>query len=107
MAQLNLDTTFAMEQAADDVELYKELLDIFKQACLADIRGIEQGLQDRNPNLVYTAAHSMKGAAASLGVAAIHEIALIIEQDAKNGSLAVAELSYKGLSELIEELQKL
>lgn len=107
MAQLNWDTKFAMEQAADDVDLFAELLEILKQACDADIRAIKAGLRVSSAKQVYRAAHSMKGAAASLGVAEIHELALAMELDARDGSLVMAEALYDRLEALIEELQKL
>lgn len=107
MAQLNWDMKFAMEQAADDAELFKELLEIFKQSCDTDIRAIKEGIENDNPKQVYGAAHSMKGAAASLGATMIHDIALTIERDSREGSLSVAKIQYERLAALIDELQKI
>ena len=71
---LNWDMEFALEQAADDAELFRELLEIFKQACSDDLVSIRGGLDSGDPKRIYAAAHSMKGAAASLGMVRIRDL---------------------------------
>jgi HPt (histidine-containing phosphotransfer) domain-containing protein len=107
MNELKWDKKFALEQAADDAELLQELLDIFKDSLQSDIQLIAQGLAEDSAVKVCRAAHSIKGAAASLGILGIHEIALAIEEDSRAGGLAIAHTQLALLRALREELQKL
>lgn len=68
MADLKWDKAFALEQAADDEELLAELMDIFKDSSANDLNLIEEGLAEKNADKVCSAAHSIKGASASLGL---------------------------------------
>ena len=79
MIALNWNKEFAMEQAADDVELLEELLEIFKDSLKADIELIDEGLKEQNAEKISGAAHSIKGAAASLGIEGINDVALLVE----------------------------
>lgn len=107
MSALQWDKEFAMEQAADDAELLQELLDIFKDSLKADIGVIEEGIGSADAEKVGGAAHSIKGAAASLGIEGIKNIAQNIEQDSREGRLEVAKEKLPLLQELMVELQAL
>jgi len=107
MNALKWNKEFALEQAADDAELLEELLDIFKDALQADLLLIEQGLGEGSAAKVSGAAHSIKGAAASLGILGIQEIALQVEEDSRAGGLDVAREKYQLLQSLLTELQTL
>ena len=107
MSILKWDKDFALEQAADDAELLQELLVIFKDSLRSDIHLIEQGLVEEESVKVCRAAHSIKGAAASLGIRGIHEIALAIEQESRTGGLAVARENLSLLKSMHAELAKL
>ncbi len=107
MSKLNWDKEFALEQAADDAELLQELLDIFKESCTSDLQLIKDGIEKGDADQVCSAAHSMKGAASSLGVDGISSVTLKIETDSREGSLLVAKENLEELEELLAELQKL
>jgi histidine phosphotransfer protein HptB len=107
MNALNWDKEFALEQAADDAELLQELLEIFKDSLQSDIQIIETGLEEEEAAKVCRAAHSIKGAAASLGISGIHEIAFAIEEESKTGGLGVARDKLYLLKSLRDELAKL
>lgn len=107
MISLKWDMEFAMEQAADDKELLQELLMIFKDSLQADILLIEQGLTEGSAPQVCSAAHSIKGASASLGILGIKEIALQIEEESRDGGLEVARLKLPELRSLFHEVQNL
>jgi len=104
MNALKWDKKFALEQAADDVDLLQELLDIFKQSMQSDLQLIEQGLAEDSAAKISGAAHSIKGAAASLGMIGIHEIAEKIEEDCRAGGLDVARENFGVLQSLLAEL---
>ncbi len=107
MIKLNWDKEFALEQAADDAELLQELLDIFKESCMSDFQLIKDGIESGDAEQVCSAAHSIKGAAASLGVDGIRDLTMKIEADSREGSFLVAKEKIADLDELLSQLQKL
>ena len=107
MNALKWDKEFAMEQAADDKELLQELLTIFKDSLQADVLLIEQGLEEESAAKVCSAAHSIKGASASLGIMAIKELALLIEEESRAGGLETARLKLPELQSLLHQVQHL
>ena len=104
MSGLNWNKEFALEQVADDAELLQELLDIFKDSLKSDISELEKGLSESSAEKVCSAAHSMKGAAASLGVQGINDVAFKIEEDSRGGGLDVAKENLPVLKDLLLEL---
>lgn len=104
MMALNWDKAFAMEQAADDADLLEELLVIFKDSLRSDIGLIAQGLSEKDALKISAAAHSIKGAAASLGIQGINDVALSIEMDSRSGGLDVAAEKLPQLQDLMAEL---
>lgn len=104
MTALNWDKEFAMEQAADDAELLAELLEIFKDSLKADIGLIEAGLSENDAAKISGAAHSIKGAAASLGIQGINDVAVTIENDSREGGVHAAESNLETLKDLMNQL---
>ncbi len=104
MNGLKWNKEFALEQAADDTELLEELLDIFKDSLKSDLQLIEQGLAEGSATKISGAAHSIKGAAASLGILGINEIAAEIEKDSRAGGIDVAREKLEALQSLFAEL---
>jgi histidine phosphotransfer protein HptB len=107
MNGLNWDKQFALEQAADDEELLQELIDIFKKSCSDDYQLMVASIADKDPVKTCAAAHSIKGAAASLGIIGIRDIASEIEKDSRTGSLASAQARIEELNDLLQQLQGL
>ncbi|MGB3212651.1 MAG: Hpt domain-containing protein [Desulforhopalus sp.] len=107
MNELKWDKEFALEQAADDSELLEELLEIFKDSMQSDVQTIQQGLAECSAIMITGAAHSIKGAAASLGILGINEIATQVEEDSRNGGLDVARDNIEVLQSMLIELQNL
>ncbi len=107
MNALQWDKQFALEQAADDAELLEELLEIFKDALQADLLLIEQGLAENSAGKIMAAAHSIKGAAASLGILGIFELARQIEEDSRAGGIELARAKIGALQEMLQELKSL
>ncbi len=107
MKKLNWDKEFALEQAAADAELLQELLDLFKDSCESDYELIREGIDNEDAEQVCSAAHSIKGAAASLGVDGIKDVTMEIENDSREGSLLVAKDKIGELEDLLTQLQEL
>jgi HPt (histidine-containing phosphotransfer) domain-containing protein len=104
---LKWDKNFALDQTADDEELLKELLEIFKDSFQSDLQIIKQGLAEGSASMISAAAHSIKGAAASLGFLGINEIAMQVEKDSRDGGLAVAHEKIEDLQNLLLKIQAL
>ena len=107
MNALNWDKDFALEQAADDMELLLELLEIFKDSFKTDYEQIKNGIESDAPDQVSAAAHSIKGAAASLGIKGINDVVKAIEEDSRDGNLDVAREKLPLLETLMGELQNI
>jgi len=86
--ELEWDRVFALEQAADDEEMLAELLVLFRDSSASDLEKINSGLVAGDPAVVADAAHSIKGAAASLGIEGIRKIAAELEKQGRAGGLA-------------------
>ena len=107
MNKINWDKNFALEQAAGDATLLQELLEIFKGSYGSDLGLIKEGIDKGDARQIYTAAHSIKGAAASLGIDGIREIASQMETDSREGSLKTAMARVQDLEEMFLELKEL
>jgi len=107
MSGLRWNKAFALEQTADDSELLQELINIFKESCTSDCALIRAGIVRRDGGQIASAAHSIKGAAASLGIEAIRDVALAIEKDGKEGKIDDAVQRFPDLETLLTELKKL
>ncbi|TKB27691.1 Hpt domain-containing protein [Desulfopila sp. IMCC35006] len=107
MIALKWNKKYALEQAGDDAELLEELLEIFKDSFQSDLRLLEQGLAENSAGKIMAAAHSIKGAAASLGILGIHELAMQIEDDSRGGGVDLARENIAVLQALLQELKRL
>ena len=107
MNLLKWNKEFALEQAADDMELLLELIEIFKESFENDLQQLEEGLGENAADKICSAAHSIKGAAASLGIEGIREVALAVEEDSRAGNLEVAQSKLPLLKSLMVELQNI
>lgn len=107
MGALNWNKSFAMEQAAEDAELLQELVEIFKESFRSDCTLIQAGIAGQDVQKICGAAHSIKGASASLGIDGITAIAREIETDARAGNTEVARQRIAELIEMMKELNAL
>ena len=104
MSLLNWNREFALEQAAEDEELLMELIDIFKGSYSSDLQIMREGVETGDVSKVAGAAHSIKGAASSLGIEGISNLTKKIEDDAKSGSIGEAKLHLPDLEKMLEEI---
>lgn len=107
MIELDWNKEFALEQAADDAELLSELLEIFKDSSNNDLQLIKQGVDNNDLDQVASAAHSIKGAAASLGINGINKVAKTIEEDSRKGGMDAAKELLPDLESLLEQLKEI
>ena len=102
MADLDWDRNFALEQAGDDEEMLAELLVLFRDSSAADLARINDGLVGEDPVAVADAAHSIKGASASLGVEGVRKIAAELEKKGRAGDLSQGRELAAQLTELLK-----
>ncbi len=107
MKDLKWNKEFALEQAADDDELLQELIVIFKESSTSDLAKLKQGIASGDAVTGRASAHSIKGAAASLGFEGIREVSAAMEADCRDGSLVVATELLPKLEQLLILLQKM
>ena len=105
MADLQWDKAFANEQSGEDSELLQELLDLLRSSSQSDLDKIKDGMAANDGNAVADAAHSIKGAAASLGVEGLRVVAYDIEKKGRAGEHATVNIDE--LEELIGMLDSL
>lgn len=105
MGDLGWDREFALEQAGGDTALLEELLGLLCQSARDDLTKIEAGLRAGDAEGVGGAAHSIKGASASLGVEGLRLAAYDIEKKAREGQLALVETAL--LQDLVSQLPSL
>ena len=105
MSDLKWDKTFANEQAGEDPELLAELLGLLRESSKSDLQKIKSALTAGDAEAVADAAHSIKGASASLGVEGLRGAAHDIEKKGRTGELGAIDLA--DISELVEQLATL
>ncbi|RJX27313.1 MAG: Hpt domain-containing protein [Desulfurivibrio sp.] len=94
------DRAFALEQASDDEELLQELILLFHDSSAGDLARIKEGAARGDAVAMGDAAHSIKGAAASLGIESIRAVAAELEEAGRSGNLQAA-------TQLLPELESL
>ncbi len=82
-----MNITRLAENLGLEPEEYLEILEILVESGQADIDALEQSLKTGDAEGVMKAAHSLKGAAANLGLTDLSEIARDIESNAREQDL--------------------
>jgi HPt (histidine-containing phosphotransfer) domain-containing protein len=107
MADLRWNKAFALEQTAGDEELLEELLVLFRDSSVSDYTQLQQAVAASDAAGVVRAAHSLKGAAASLGIEGIRKVASDMEADGRNNSVVAAREQLAVMGDLLEQLKNL
>ncbi len=107
MEDLQWDRSFALEQAGDDEEILEELLRLYRDSSAADLGKIHEGLKSHDAEAVADAAHSIKGASASLGIEAIRQLAHDMEKAGRNGDLNFVRDNLQKIEALLEQASRL
>jgi HPt (histidine-containing phosphotransfer) domain-containing protein len=107
MADLLWNKAFALEQTGGDEELLEELLILFTDSSASDLELLRQAVASGDAAGVMRAAHSLKGASASLGIEGIRQVSTLMEADGRNNSVTVARDNLATLTELLDQLKNL
>jgi HPt (histidine-containing phosphotransfer) domain-containing protein len=89
----------ALARMGGDRELFREVLDAFRQTCPGLLAELHAALETSDSRRVGAVAHTIKGAAASIGAEATSELALKLETMGKRGDLAEAAATIAALEE--------
>jgi HPt (histidine-containing phosphotransfer) domain-containing protein len=76
----------------------RDLFDLFLETAWADLARLESAVVKNDPEQAVDAAHSIKGAALSFGLARLSKQAFKVEQIARHGSMT-------GVDSLVQDLQ--
>lgn len=104
MIDLQWNREFALEQSGEDEELLAELLDLLRETSANDLASIKQSYEKGDPEMMGDVAHSIKGAAASLGVEKLRKVASEIEKKGRDGDLAAAFALVPDLESILDAL---
>lgn len=104
---LQWNRDFALEQTAGDEELLEELIILFKDSSLSDFSKLEEAVNNNEVDGIVAAAHSLKGAAASLGVESIRALAMDIETAARENRTDNLQDRVATMESLIKQLNEL
>ena len=107
MGEVNWDRDFALEQAGQDEELLAELLKLFNETSAEDLAKIHSSFKAGDSTGMGDAAHSIKGAAASLGIDDIRRAAYEVEKAGRGGDIDTAQSFVPELESLIIQFRSL
>lgn len=107
MSDLQWNRSFALEQTAGDEELLEELLDLFRDASKGDFQQLKRAVAAGDAAGIVSAAHSLKGASASLGIEGVRQLATAMETAAREGSVNVAEDNLEVMETMLEQVNSL
>ena len=83
-----MDTKALSESIGIDEETYLMILNLFYERTMEDMAAIEAGVEEGKSDAAARGAHSIKGAAANLGIEEISAVAKIIELKARENMLS-------------------
>jgi HPt (histidine-containing phosphotransfer) domain-containing protein len=97
-----MDIKECAENLGLEKEEFIELLILFVETARTDLDKLETALSETDGNQAVAAAHSIKGAAANLGLTVLHEAAKEVEHLARRGELAGITPHMNGLRGEVE-----
>jgi len=100
----NLDE--ALQMVDGDMDLLKELLQLFLEELPKRLTELSDAIKEMNFQDIQSIAHIIKGASANLSLVNIYNLALKIENCAKDREIEDIKESYKNLREELEYLEE-
>jgi CheY-like chemotaxis protein len=94
-----LDRSDVLARVEGDMELLREIVELFHTESAKLIARIGQALASKDSSAVERTAHSLKGSLGNLGAARAMEKALILEKIGHSGQLMKADEAFKDLEE--------
>ena len=100
------DKNSFLDRLLGDEDLAKEIINGFIEDYLRQIDIIKEALDNKNANVIYCKAHSLKGAAANISATTLKNLAYQIEIAGEAGDLIKAASLIPKLDEHFEVLKK-
>lgn len=99
-----LDLEEALERVGEDMEIFREITELFLETYPDQLEEIRKGIDDRNADTVERASHSLKGSVGALAAKKAHETAFRLEVIGREGRLEEAPEEYSRLEQALKEL---
>jgi PAS domain S-box-containing protein len=100
-----LDESLALSRVGGDVELLKEVVELFLDDYPSTFEKIKAAVANRNATALEHAAHSLKGSVSTFGASRAFEAAFTLEKQGRSGDLADAQESLVQLEQALEALR--
>ncbi len=98
------DMTEALENVGEDMDLLKEIIEIFLKDFPNQMEQIKEGILAGDSNVVEQAAHSLKGSVANFAAKRTYEAAYRLEVFGREGNLGEAKEALADLEREIGDL---
>jgi HPt (histidine-containing phosphotransfer) domain-containing protein len=85
-----LDCAIALERLGGDEELLREVAKLFLEEYPQLMREIRMAADNRDPDALQRAAHSMKGSVSNFGADGVYQAAFALEMVGRAGDLSTA-----------------
>ena len=102
---LELDRDAILSRVDNDLELLKEIADLFLETCPGMMAEIEKALAEKDAKALERAAHALKGSVSNFFAREAVEAALRLETMGRNGDLEGGEEAFRDLEEKIAGLK--
>ena len=99
------DMTEALENVGEDMDLLKEIIEIFLKDFPNQMEQIQEGILAGDSNAVEQAAHSLKGSVANFAAGRAREAAYRLEVLGREGNLGEAKEALADLEREIGDLE--
>ena len=100
-----VDHEAALERVGGDVELLQEVAQLFLEEYPGMLAAIRKALENRSPQELEHAAHSLKGSVSNFGAKSVVRAALALEMLGRGGSVEGGEELFETLELELKELQ--
>ncbi|MBI5761029.1 MAG: response regulator [Planctomycetales bacterium] len=100
-----LDWTVALKSVAGDVELLRELVEIFLEVSPKWLADLHQGIEQQNVTTIHRTAHSIKGSLGQLGATSAYNIAQRLEIQGTDNHLANSDATLRELEHELDQIR--
>jgi HPt (histidine-containing phosphotransfer) domain-containing protein len=97
-ARAAIDKAALLERVGGDVELMREVIQLFMEDCPMQLAAIHAAILSGDAEALRNAAHALRGAAGTLSAAGIVEASLVLERLGAANTLALADAAWKTLN---------
>lgn len=100
-----LDREIALSRVGGDLDLLKEIAQLFLDDAERMLREIEKAVKSKEPQAIDHSAHTLKGCVSNFGAIRLYESAFSLEKMGRNRDLARVDTEYRVLEHELRRLQ--